>query len=76
MPAWDIMAAYERVGKCNFPVLLFWGREDKTIPFENHEKVKNAIPRVELQAIEAAGHVPHFERPEMVNPRLIGFLRK
>ncbi len=76
MPTWDITGSYERVGKCGYPVQLFWGREDKTIPFENHQKVRDAIPRVELQSIDAAGHVPHYERPEVVNPRLIEFLKR
>lgn len=31
---------------------------------------------VEFHAIDEAGHVPHYEQPEVVNPLLIEFLRK
>ena len=27
----------------------------------------------ELLAVEEAGHIPHYERPEQVNPRLVEF---
>jgi pimeloyl-ACP methyl ester carboxylesterase len=76
LPGWDIAEAYERVGKRKLPVLLFWGRQDKTIPFDTYRQVQAAIPHVEFHAIEEAGHVPHYERPDLVNPLLIEYLRR
>ena len=40
------------------------------------EKVKQAIPHLEFHAIDEAGHVPHYERPEAVNPILTDFLQR
>ena len=67
--------AYRRVGEQKRPVLLIWGREDSVIPFAISDKVKAAIPHAEFHAIDDAGHVPHLERPDAVNPILIEFLR-
>jgi pimeloyl-ACP methyl ester carboxylesterase len=67
---------YRRVGEQERPALLIWGREDEAIPFDTHEKVRETIPHIEFHAIDGAGHGPHGERPEQVNPLLIEFLRR
>lgn len=72
----DMTEAYRRVGQQRRPVLLIWGREDKAIPFSTSEKVRAAIPQVEFHAIDDAGHISHYERPEIVNRLLMEFLRK
>jgi pimeloyl-ACP methyl ester carboxylesterase len=75
MSTWQIAQAYEQVGKANYPVLLLWGRQDKTISFETHERVQASIPRAEFHAIDNAGHVPHYDQPDVLNRLLIEFLR-
>jgi pimeloyl-ACP methyl ester carboxylesterase len=72
----DMTEVYRRVGQQRRPVLLIWGREDKAIPFSTSEKAREAIPQVEFHAIDGAGHVSHYERPEIVNRLLLEFLRK
>ncbi len=76
MPTWKIEPAYEQVGKADYPVMLLWGRQDKTIPFDTHQRVQALIPRAEFHAIENAGHVPHRDQPEMVNRLLIELLKR
>jgi pimeloyl-ACP methyl ester carboxylesterase len=66
---------YERVGKLGKSTLLFWGRDDITVPFEHNEKIRIAIPHAEFHAIDNCGHIPHFEKPEIVNPILKRFLK-
>lgn len=70
------LADYERLGKMNKPVLLFWGRNDPTVPFNHSEPLRKAIPNIEFHAIDDCGHTPHYEKPEQVNPILLEFLRK
>jgi len=60
----------------NKPVLLFWGRKDTTVPFSHSAELITAIPNVAFHAIDGCGHAPHHEKPEMVNPILLEFLRK
>jgi pimeloyl-ACP methyl ester carboxylesterase len=67
---------YIRVGELHKPTLLFWGRQDKTIPFEHSHAVRQAIPHAEFHVIENCGHIPHYEKPEIVNPILLEFLSK
>jgi pimeloyl-ACP methyl ester carboxylesterase len=67
---------YERVGEQEKSVLLIWGEEDRTVPFSISEEVRKAIPHAEFNAIPKAGHIPHYEKPEVVNPLLISFLKR
>jgi pimeloyl-ACP methyl ester carboxylesterase len=66
---------YARVGSSGTPVLLIWGKEDKTVPIEQAEIVRRSIPAVQYHPIDSAGHLPHMERGDVVNPLLIEFLR-
>ena len=74
-PIKGMAATYARVGRHDRRVLLIWGREDRTVPFALSQEVCKAIPRAEFHAIEGAAHAPHLEKPHVVNPILIDFLR-
>jgi pimeloyl-ACP methyl ester carboxylesterase len=74
MPLQDLEASYRKVGEVGMPVLLVWGKQDELIPFETSERVKTAIPQAELLAIDQAAHAPNYEKPEVVNPAILGFL--
>jgi pimeloyl-ACP methyl ester carboxylesterase len=67
---------YRKVGKSNIPVCLVWGKEDKVIPFELNGRVRELLPQTEFHAVEQAAHIPHYERPEAVNPILIDFFSR
>ncbi len=68
--------AYAEVGRQERPVLLIWGRHDRVVPFRTSAQVLKSIPQAELQTVEQAGHVSHYEQPEVVTPLLIGFLQR
>lgn len=72
----DNTAAYAQLGKSGKPVLLFWGRADQTVPFPVSDDVRKTIPQAEFHPVDDAGHVPFYERPEIVDPILIEFLRR
>jgi pimeloyl-ACP methyl ester carboxylesterase len=67
---------YQALAKLYKPVLLFWGREDMTVPFEHSDDLQAALPQVEFYAIEHSGHIPHYEKPDEVNPIILKFLRQ
>ncbi|MBK9209169.1 MAG: alpha/beta hydrolase [Anaerolineales bacterium] len=67
---------YTRAGNLQKPTLLFWGINDKTVPFEYSRSVMQAMPHAEFHAIENCGHIPHYEKPEVVNPILLDFLSR
>ncbi len=66
---------YQRVGKLRKPTLLIWGREDTTVPYDHNEVIRSAMPQAEFHPIENCGHIPHFEKPEIINPLLKRFLK-
>lgn len=68
--------AYEAVGKQGRQVMLIWGREDKIIPFSNNEMIRAVIHDVDFHALDAAGHIPHYEAPEKVNPLMVDFMKR
>lgn len=65
---------YKRLGEWKMPVLLFWGRNDQTLPLEQSKSILQWVPRAEFHIIEDCGHIPHYEKPEAVNPILIEFI--
>ncbi|MFN8414222.1 MAG: alpha/beta hydrolase [Anaerolineales bacterium] len=67
---------YQRIGKLQKPTLLFWGRQDATVPFEHSELLLQAIPHIQFHAIENCGHMPQYEKPEEVHPILLEFLKR
>jgi pimeloyl-ACP methyl ester carboxylesterase len=66
---------YESIGKMDKPVLLFWGQQDRTVPFQHSEILRAAMPHAEFHAIENCGHIPHCENPGRVNAILQQFLK-
>ena len=65
---------YRRVGMLNKPTLLLWGHNDKTVPFEHSKDILASIPHAEFHDIDHCGHIPHYEKPQVVNPILLEFL--
>jgi len=76
MPLDDMTDVYRRVGRTARPILIVWGKEDRTTPFAASEQAIQAMPRASLHPIEKAGHLAAFERAEVVNPLLIEFLKE
>ena len=65
---------YEQLGKLHIPIMLLWGRDDQTLPLEQSDSLLKLISPEEFHIIENCGHIPNYERPEIVNPTLINFL--
>lgn len=66
---------YRQIGTLTLPTLIVWGRQDTTIPYAHALELQRLIPQARLVTIEECGHIPHYEKPAMVNPILIEFLR-
>ena len=72
----DISDTFRQVNQNSHPVLLLWGREDKTVPFENHSLVMALLPNAEFHPLDGANHIPPYEMPEVVNPILVEFFTR
>jgi pimeloyl-ACP methyl ester carboxylesterase len=65
---------YERLGLLSMPVLMLWGRQDRTLPLEQSAGIMQRVPRIDFRVIEGSGHIPNCEKPEIVHPMLLEFL--
>jgi pimeloyl-ACP methyl ester carboxylesterase len=65
---------YRQLGKLHLPILLLWGRNDDTLPIYQSEQLLKLIPNAEFRVVENSGHIPHYNRPDFVNPILDQFL--
>jgi pimeloyl-ACP methyl ester carboxylesterase len=65
---------YKQMGKIKKPIMLLWGRNDQTLPLEQSASLLKLLPEAEFRVIENCGHIPHYEKPDIVNPLLIRFL--
>ena len=72
----SFVKSYTRVGELGMPVLIVWGRNDMTVPFEHSGELRRMIPQAEFHVIEECGHIPHYEKPDEFDPILLDFLRR
>ena len=68
--------AFATIGQADLPVLLIWGEKDDVVPFHLSEQLRQLIPQTEFHAIPDARHLPHREKPELVTPILLDFLKR
>ena len=68
-PDYDALAAQHK------PVLLIWGEDDRTVPVSEAEPLRQRLD-AELFVVPEAGHLPQYEQPRLVNPKLLEFLHK
>ncbi len=70
----DALEEYRQIGERDRPILLIWGKEDRTVPFEQSALVRSLLPEAAFYAIDGAAHLPHIEKADHVNPLILHFL--
>jgi len=71
----NFKSEYVKLGSSGKPVQLFWGKQDQVIPIADANKIKALIPNIEYHEIDEAGHLPHYEQAEKVNPLISKFFK-
>lgn len=64
----------QKIRMIKIPVFVVWGKQDKVIPFEASNDLKQLIPHMKLLAIDECGHGPVWEYPDLFNKNLNKFL--
>lgn len=74
----------DRLGELDIPVLMVFGRQDALIPNTTLHpgltldsllgQARAAIPGLQIELVDPAGHLVQFERPDAVNPLILQFL--
>lgn len=67
--------SFTALAQSQIPILIIWGKEDRTVPFSMSDSVRAAFPRAEFRAIDDAAHLPHIEQAAVVDSVLLRFLR-
>jgi pimeloyl-ACP methyl ester carboxylesterase len=60
----------------DFPVWVCYGKSDPWTPPARVERLKTFQSVERVVALDGAGHCPHDETPELVNPLLLEFLNR
>ena len=74
LPLWESGFA-TRLGTITHPTLVLWGEEDRVFPIAVGEELYRTIKESRFIRIPKAGHIPQWERPDVVNQALITFIR-
>ncbi|MCP4753651.1 MAG: alpha/beta hydrolase [Proteobacteria bacterium] len=75
-PETQVTEGYRKLGKNPIPKLIVWGGNDETYPLESSDLIRKELPGAEFHVVDEAGHLPHLECPDRVNPILLEFLKK
>jgi pimeloyl-ACP methyl ester carboxylesterase len=71
---WEITGNYERLAASGIPTALVRGRHDRTIPADSFEILARLLKPELYVVVDEAGHVPHYEKPDLVNGLVADFL--
>ena len=78
LPYWDALSSLKRVSKTDIPVLLLWGRADRTIPLAASERVRAVAPCADFHVIGLLEDINRFSNcvtlaaPEGLEPPTLG----
>ena len=64
----------DRIAEVSHPTLILWGQADDVLGTADATKFEQAISKSRLVWI-GAGHVPHFDQPQVVADHLLSFVR-
>jgi pimeloyl-ACP methyl ester carboxylesterase len=56
------------------PLCLIWGKEDRVLPLEQADWLKDRLPQAEVHILPDVGHAPQEEAPGPVNDIIFAFL--
>lgn len=75
LPLWESGFAM-RIGEILHPTLVIWGEEDRVFPIAVGRELHRTIKGSRFIGIPTAGHIPQWERPDVVNQALIAFMEQ
>ena len=70
-----IIANYKQLDSLQKKILLIWGKEDISVPYHFSDSLRKLV-HAEFFSVDEAGHLPHLEKPALVNQKIIMFLRE
>ncbi|ANE49274.1 alpha/beta fold hydrolase [Flavisolibacter tropicus] len=69
----DPKPSYVKLGNIKKPVLLVWGKQDKTLTLD--KEIPDLI-HAKLLMLDSCGHLPPIEQPDLLNKSITNFLKE
>ena len=63
-----------RIDRIPHRTLIIWGSEDRVFPLSVGRSMNDRIPNSTFLEVPDSGHLPQWEKPNVVNPALVSFL--
>ncbi len=73
-PGDSLVANYRKMEALHKNILLIWGKEDQTVTYDFSDSLNHDL-HVDFLSVEDARHLPHLEKPLVVNQKIISFLK-
>jgi pimeloyl-ACP methyl ester carboxylesterase len=70
-----IINNYKSLDSLHKNILLIWGREDHTVPFNFSDSLRSIL-HVHFFPVDDAAHLPYIEQAAVVSPQIISFLKE
>lgn len=70
----DHLANYAKIQTDGKRVKLIWGVQDQTLDISGATEIQSVLD-ADFMPVDDAGHLPHMEQAELVNPAIVEFLR-
>ncbi|MCS6304886.1 MAG: alpha/beta fold hydrolase [Nitrospira sp.] len=74
LPSWEADFA-PRLSSIAHPTMIIWGEYDRLFPMAVGEELHHRIRGSTLVRVPDAGHMPQWERPDLVNRSLIAYIQ-
>jgi pimeloyl-ACP methyl ester carboxylesterase len=72
----SFLKSFRGLAAKDIPVQIIWGEVDHVLPLALGQRLAGEFNRAPFHVIPAAGHTPHYEKPDTVNSMLIDFFRE
>jgi len=69
-----LLSEIQRLGEMDLPILIVWGRHDKSIPIDIGLRIHEILKGSRLEILGQSAHCPNYEEPEEFNRIVMGFL--
>lgn len=74
LPSWETDFA-PHLSSITHPTLIIWGEHDRIFPLAVGEELHHRIHGSQFVRIPGSGHMPQWERPDLVNRSLIAYIQ-
>lgn len=73
-PLYDAGHIYKSLGELKIPTLVFWGGQDRVLPYPGRQVMYEHLPHAQIEVVEDGYHALQCNRPDAINAKILEFL--